>query len=59
MSKIKFEQNLNKEIPQPIHHSSPKLRVLEKLSTKGNELKVQQGTLIQFHGLNSFNHVYK
>ena len=34
-------------IPQPSHHSSSELRVLEKLSTNRNELKAQQGTLIQ------------
>ena len=30
----------------PNRHSLPELRVLEKLSTKGNELKAQQGILI-------------
>ena len=42
MSKIKLHQNPNKEkkILWPSHHSSPELRVPEKLSTNGHKLKI-------------------
>ena len=43
MSKIKFEpkSKKKKKNSQPSHHSSPELRVLEKLSMKGHEIKAQ------------------
>ena len=34
-------------IPQPSHHSSPELRVPEKLSTKGNELEALELVLLK------------
>ena len=40
-NKESFDTSPNMSISLPNHHSSPKLRVLGKLSTKGNELKAQ------------------